>query len=104
MEEKRKHQRYKAIEGIPTTIQAKDSDLHTEGILLNISKAGAYVFANSIPFQTGQVTFELKDGKSIRRSCRRVYPHQPTARGQAIAFAEILNDDELEALKAPVFE
>ena len=104
MEEKRKYERYKALETVPTTIQAEESDLHTEGILLNISKAGAYVFANSIPFQTGQVTFELKDGKSIRRSCRRIYPHQPTARGQAIAFTEVLSDDELQALKAPVFE
>jgi len=104
MEEKRKNQRYKAIEGIATTILAEDSDLHTEGIVLNISKDGAYVFADSIPFRTGQVTFQLQDGTSIRRRCRRIDPHHSRARGQAVAFAESLSDEELDALKAPVVE
>jgi hypothetical protein len=104
MEERRKHQRYKAVEGIAATIRAEDSDLNTEGILLNISKAGAYVFANSIPFQTGQVVFQLDDTNCIRRRCRRIDPHQSKSRGQAIAFTQVLSDDELEALKAPVVE
>lgn len=104
MEERRKHERYKAIEGIVAAIRAEDSDRHTEGVLLNISKAGAYVFANSIPFKTGQVVFQLDDSNCIRRRCRRIDPHQSQARGQAIAFTEVLSDDELEALKAPVFE
>lgn len=104
MEDKRKHQRYKAIEGLNTTIQADDSTLHTEGIVLNISKNGAYVLADSIPFQTGQVTFRFEDGTSIKRICRRTYPHQSKARGQAVAFTESLNDEELDALKAPAAE
>lgn len=104
MEERRKHQRYKATEGIPAAIRAEDSDLHTEGILLNISKAGAYVFARSIPFRTGQVVFQLGDTSAIRRRCRRIDPHQSKSRGQAIAFTEVLTDDELEALKAPIVE
>jgi hypothetical protein len=104
MEERRKHVRYKALETIAAAIQAEDSDLHTEGIVLNISKTGAYVFAKSIPFQTGQVTFRLEDGKAIKRSCRRIYPHQPKARGQAVAFNDALTDEELEALKAPIVE
>jgi hypothetical protein len=102
MEERRVHERYRAAETTAATILAEDSDLHTEGIVLNISKDGAYVFADSIPFRTGQVTFLLKDGDSIRRRCRRIDPHHSKARGQAIAFTEVLTDDELEALKAPV--
>ncbi len=73
-------------------------------MVLNISKNGAYVFADSIPFLTGQISFQLANGTSIRRRCRRIYPHQPKARGQAVAFADTLSSEELEALKAPVFE
>ncbi len=104
MEERRKHERYKALEGLATAICAEDSDLHTEGLVLNISRGGAYIFADSIPFETGQVTFELKDGRHIQRRCRRIYPHQTGSRGQAVAFLEALDESELEALKAPVFE
>ena len=104
MEEKRKNQRYKAVEGIATTILAEDSDLHTEGIVLNISKDGAYVFADSIPFRAGQVIFQLQNGISIRRHCRRIDPHHSGARGQAVAFSESLSDEELESLKAPMVE
>ena len=104
MKERRNYERYKAIEGIAAAIRAEDSDLHTEGIILNISKAGAYIFADSIPFQTGQVIFQINDSNCIRRRCRRIDPHRSKARGQAIAFTEVLSDDELEALKAPVFE
>ena len=103
MEERRKHTRHKAIEGIATEIRAEDSDKHTEGIVLNISQGGAYVFADSIPFQTGTVTFRLKTGDEIRRKCRRIYPHHAGARGQAVAFNEPLTEDELESLKAPIF-
>lgn len=104
MEERRKNERYKAIEGIPTTIRAEDSDLHTEGIVLNISKNGAYVFADSIQFKTGQVSFQIKDGSPIRRQCRRIDPHHAKSRGQAIAFTDPLTDKELQALKAPACE
>ncbi len=104
MEERREYERYKAIEGIPTTIRAGDSTMQTEGIVLNISKAGAYVLADSIPFESGEVTFEPAGGPPIRRQCRRVYPHRSGARGQAVAFGEALGDDELEALKAPIVE
>ena len=104
MEERRKHERYKAIEGIPTKIRAADSEMQTEGIVLNISKSGAYVLADSIPFESGEIAFEPANGPAIRRQCRRIYPHRSGARGQAVAFAEALGDDELEALKAPIVE
>lgn len=104
MEERRKNSRYKAREDVAAAISAEDSDLHTEGFVLNISKGGAYVFANSIPFKTGIVTFRLKEGQVIQRRCRRIDPHLSKARGQAVAFVDELRDEELEALKAPVFE
>lgn len=104
MKERRKNVRYKAIEGIETAIRAEDSSLHTEGIVLNISKGGAYVFADSIPFQTGKVSFRLDNGQVIERRCRRIDPHLSKARGQAVSFLKELNDEELESLKAPIVE
>jgi hypothetical protein len=104
MEERRKSSRYKAREDISAAISAEDSDLHTDGLVLNISKGGAYVFAASIPFKTGIVTFRLKDGTTIQRRCRRIDPHLSKARGQAVSFLDDLSDQELEALKAPIVD
>jgi len=104
IEDRRKDIRYKAREDVAVSISAEDSDLHTNGLVLNISKGGAYVFAASIPFETGIVTFRFMDGASIQRRCRRIDPHLHKARGQAVAFLEDLLDKELEAIKAPIPE
>ncbi|HOQ05413.1 MAG TPA: PilZ domain-containing protein [Anaerohalosphaeraceae bacterium] len=104
MEERRKSVRYKAREDVRAAISAEDSDLHTEGFVLNISQSGAYIFANAIPFQNGILTFRLPDGRTIQRRCRRIDPYQPRARGQAVAFTDALTAEELEALKAPILE
>lgn len=104
MKEKRKSERFKAREDIRAAISADDSDLCTEGFVLNISKSGAYVFADSIPFQTGILTFRLPNGRSIQRRCRRIDPHRPQARGQAVTFVDELTDEELDSIKTPTME
>lgn len=104
MEERRKSIRYKAREDIRAALCAEDSDLRTEGFVLNISQSGAYIFANAIPFQNAILTFRLPDGRTIQRRCRRIDPFQTHARGQAVAFSEALTAEELDVLKAPIVE
>ena len=104
MDERRKSVRYKAREDIRAAISAEDSDLRTEGFVLNISQQGAYIFANSIPFQNGVLTFRLPDGRIIQRRCRPIDPYQPKARGQAVTFTEALTAAEMESLIAPIIE
>ena len=104
MQEKRQSKRYKAVDGLNATISAEDSDLSTEGTVLNISKAGAYVLADSIPFQAGQIIFQPQNGSAIQRGCRRIDPHHAKARGMAVAFTDMLSDDQLNRLMAPIPE
>lgn len=104
MDERRKSVRYKAREDVRAAISAEDSDLHTEGFVLNISQSGAYIFAKSIPFQNGILTFRLPDGRIIQRRCRRIDPHLASARGQAVAFTDALTAEELGAIMAPIVE
>lgn len=93
----RKFARFKASPGLQASLQANDSDLKTEGIVLNVSQGGAYVLAPSIPFETATIRFSLVDS-TISKQCRRVDPHVQGAQGMAVEFTDILAAEELELL------
>ena len=93
----RKFARFKASPRLQAFLQANDSALKTEGIVLNVSQGGAYILAPSIPFETATVRFVLEDS-TISKQCRRVDPHLAQAQGMAVEFTDILAAEELEHL------
>lgn len=93
----RKFARFKSKPGLQASLRAEDSELKTEGLVLNISQGGAYILALSIPFETASIRFEL-EGSVISKQCRRVDPHHAGAQGMAVEFTDILAAEELERL------
>jgi hypothetical protein len=93
----RKFARFKASSGLQAFLQANNSDLKTDGIVLNVSQGGAYILAPSIPFETATVRFVSDEG-TISKQCRRIDPHRPGAQGMAVEFTDILAAEELERL------
>jgi hypothetical protein len=93
----RKFARFNAKPGLQASLQANDSDLKTDGIVLNVSQGGVYVLAQSFNFETATVRFVL-NGTTLSKQCRRVDPHCPGAKGMAVEFTDILAAEELERL------
>lgn len=94
----RKYARFRAQSGLTVSLQAEDSGLKTEGVVLNISQGGAYLLAPSIPFETADVRFTLPDANPLVKRCRRVDPHHQGAKGMAVEFSDLLALEELELL------
>jgi hypothetical protein len=93
----RKFARFKAKPGLQASLKANDSELKTDGLVLNVSQGGVYILAPSIPFETGTVQFKLANSV-ILKQCRRIDPHQAKAQGIALEFTDILAAEELEYL------
>lgn len=99
MEERRKHERYKAKDQIYVHLKDELSDMKNYGKLINISKSGAYILGGSFPFQTAFISFKHHNGTIIQKKCRRVSPYRQGCIGMSVVFLELLDDQDLELLK-----
>lgn len=100
--ENRKYARFTAKSNLQVSIQADGSGLTVRGIALNVSQGGAYVLAESIPFETAFIRFDPPNKKSILKKCSRIDPHRKGAQGMAVEFSSLLAAEELELLMESV--
>ena len=95
----RKYDRYRPKSGTTAKISANDSGMNTEGLLINISRGGAYIMAESIPFETAWILFTVSDDYVVETECKRVDPFRHGVHGIAVQFIEELTIEQLEAIK-----
>ncbi|MHC5083662.1 MAG: PilZ domain-containing protein [Planctomycetota bacterium] len=95
----RKYDRHRPKSGTTAKISANDSGMNTEGLLINISRGGAYIMAESIPFETAWILFAVSDDQVVETECKRVDAYKHGVHGLAVQFTEELTAGQLEAIK-----
>ena len=102
IQERRKYVRYRANPAVQATVESEG--IYKTGMVLNVSRVGAYLLAEAFDFEEGRVNFHLPDGRSVDRRCWLVDGAREGGETMGIAFGMELSEEEITLLKAEGYE
>lgn len=102
VQERRRFIRFRGNPEVRATVAAEGK--HSTGIVLNVSRGGAYLLTEAFDFEEGQVNFHCPGGQVLSMGCRLVDPVRQGGESMGIAFTWELSEEEVSLLKAAGYE